>query len=119
MFSRVLFRSLGHSISGFIATAIVNIDGHPIAQVAVDDQDISQICNNFSKSMQGVLQALESGAYGHYEDTIITSLTHFILFRLIGSSRDIFQVLIVTRDTNPLECLEMMANIAPILEAAL
>ena len=97
----------------------MNIDAQPIAQVAVDDLDISRICEYFSNSMQGVLRALEVGAFGHYEDTIITSQTHFILFRLIGISRDIFQVLIVTRDTDPVECLEIMANIEPILEAAL
>jgi hypothetical protein len=112
-------QTLGFSIPGFIATALVNIDGHPIAQVVVDDQDISRICDYFGSSMQGVLRALEVGAFGHYEDTIITSLTHFILFRLVGSSRGIFQVLIVTRDTNPVECLEIMANIEPVLEAAL
>ncbi len=112
-------QTLGFSIPGFIATAIVTIDAQPIAQVAVDDQDISRICEYFSNSMQGMLRALEVGAFGHYEDTIITSLTHFILFRLVGSSRDIFQVLIVTRDTDPVECLEIMANIEPVLEAAL
>ena len=74
---------------------------------------------DFSNSMQGMLAALEAGAFGHYEDTIITSLTHFILFRLVGNSRDIFQVLVVTRDTDPVECLEIMANIEPVLEAAL
>jgi hypothetical protein len=69
--------------------------------------------------MQSALRALGEGAFGHYEDTIITSLTHFILFRLVGSSRDTFQVLIVTRDTDPVECLEIMSNIEPALEAAL
>ena len=112
-------QSLGFSIPGFIATAIVNIDGQPIAQVAVDDQDISRVCEYFSSSMQGMLRVLEEGAFGHYEDTIMTSLTHFILFRLVGSSRDIFQVLIVTRDTDPVECLEIMANIESVLDAAL
>jgi DNA-binding response OmpR family regulator len=112
-------QTVNQSIAGFIASAIVTIDGQPIAQVSVDDQDISQICGSFGKSMQGMLKALEAGAFGHYEDTIITSLTHFILLRLIGSSRDIFQVLIVTRDTDPVECLEIMANVEPVLEAAL
>ena len=112
-------QSMGFSIPGFIATAIVNIDGYPIAQVAVDNQDISRIYTYFSSSMQSMLRVLEEGAFGHYEDTIMTSLTHFILFRLVGSSRDIFQVLIVTRDTDPIECLEIMANIESVLEAAL
>ena len=112
-------QTLSSSMPGFIATAIVNADGQPITQMAVDDLDISQVCEYLSKSMQGVLRALEVGAFGHYEDTIITSLTHMILFRLVGSSRDIFQVLIVTRDANPVECLELMANIDPVLEATL
>jgi DNA-binding response OmpR family regulator len=112
-------QSLVFSIPGFIATALVNVDGQPIVQMVVGDQDISQICDYFGSSMKGVLQALEVGAFGHFEDTIITSLTHFILFRLVGGSRDIFQVLIVTRDMNPVECLEIMANTEPALEAAL
>ena len=112
-------QTLGLSIPGFIATAIVNIDGQPIAQVAVDDQDISGVSKYFSSTMQDMLQALEVGAFGHYEDTIITSLTHFILFRLVGGSRDIFQVLIVTRDADLVECLEIMVNIEPVLEAAM
>ncbi|HEX6110295.1 MAG TPA: roadblock/LC7 domain-containing protein, partial [Ktedonobacteraceae bacterium] len=112
-------QTLGFSIPGFIATAIVSMDGQPIAQVAVDDLDISRLCEYFSNSMQSALRVLGEGAFGHYEDTIITSLTHFILFRLVGSSREKFQVLIVTRDTDPVECLEIMANIEPALEAAL
>jgi predicted regulator of Ras-like GTPase activity (Roadblock/LC7/MglB family) len=112
-------QTFGFSIPGFIATAIVNIDGQPIAQVAVNDLDISLICEYFSTSVQGVLRAVDEGAFGHYEDTIITSLTHFILLRLVGSNRDIFQVLIVNRDSDPVECLEIMANIEPALEAAL
>ena len=112
-------QTLGFSIPGFIATAIVSMDGQPIAQVAVDDLDISRLYEYFSNSLQSALRALGEGAFGHYEDTILTSLTHFILFRLVGSSRDTFQVLIVTRDTDPVECLEIMANIEPALEAAL
>jgi DNA-binding response OmpR family regulator len=112
-------QTFGFSIPGFIATAIVRIDGQPIAQVAVKELDISRTCEYFSRSMRAMLQAVNEGALGHYEDTIITSLTHFILFRLVGSNKEIFQVLIVTRDTDPVECLEIMANIEPALEAAL
>ena len=114
-----VLQTLGFSIPGFVATALVSMDGQPIAQVAVDDLDISRLCEYFSISIQGAFRALDEGAFGHFEDTIITSLTHFILFRFVGSSRDKFQVLIVTRDTDPVECLEIMANIEPALEAAL
>jgi len=112
-------QTLGYSIPGFVATAVVSMDGQPIAQVAVDDLDISQMCGYFSSIMQGALFALNQGAFGHYEDTIITSLTHFILIRLIGSGRDTFQVLIVTRDSDPVESLEIMANVEPVIESAL
>jgi len=112
-------QTLGYSIPGFVATAVVSVDGKPLAQVALDDLDISHICGYFSTMMQGMLPALDQGTFGHYEDTIITSQTHFILFRLVGNSRDTFQVLIVTRDTDPVESLEIMANIEPALEAAL
>jgi hypothetical protein len=77
------------------------------------------MCGYFSSIMQGALFALNQGAFGHYDDTIITSLTHFVLMRLVGSSTDTFQVLIVTRDSDPVESLEIMANIEPALEAAL
>src|SRR5262249_54831354 len=36
-------QTLGYSIVGFIAAAVVSIDGHPMAQVAVDDLDISNL----------------------------------------------------------------------------
>jgi DNA-binding response OmpR family regulator/predicted regulator of Ras-like GTPase activity (Roadblock/LC7/MglB family) len=112
-------QTLGYSIPGFIATAVVSMDGKPIAQVAVDDLDISLMCGYFSSIMQGVLLALDQGAWGRYEDMIITSLTHFILLRLLGGNRDTFQVLIITRDTDPEESLQIMANVEPAIEAAL
>jgi predicted regulator of Ras-like GTPase activity (Roadblock/LC7/MglB family) len=112
-------QSLGFSIPGFIATALVSMDGQPIAQVSIDDIDISSLCDYFSITVQGALRALDEGVFGHYEDIIITSLTHFIMLRLVGSSSDIFQVLIVTRDMDPVKCLEMMTNSGPALEAAL
>jgi predicted regulator of Ras-like GTPase activity (Roadblock/LC7/MglB family) len=112
-------QTLGYSIPGFIATAVVSMDGQPVAQVAVDDLDLSQICGYFSGIMQGTLRALDQGAFGHYEDTIITSLTHFILLRLVGSDRDTFQVLITTRDADPVESLEIMVNVEPAIESAL
>ena len=112
-------QTLGYSISGFIATAVVSMDGQPVAQVAMGDLDISPICGYFSNIMQGTLRALDQGAFGHFEDTIITSLTHFILLRLVGSDKDTFQVLITTRDADPVESLEIMANIEPAIESAL
>ncbi len=111
--------TLSTSIPGFIGTAVISMDGQPVAQVAADDLDIFQMCGHFSSIMQGMFHALDQGAFGHYEDTIITSLTHFILLRLVGSDRDMFQVLITTRDADPVESLEKMVNVEPAIESAL
>ncbi len=112
-------QTLGYSLPGFVAIAVVSMNGQPVAQVAMDDLDISPLCGYFSNIMHGTLRAQDQGAFGHYQDTIITSLTHFILLRLVGSDRDTFQVLITTRDADPVESLELMANIEPALESAL
>ncbi len=112
-------QNLGYSIPGFVATAVVSMNGQPVAQVSMADLDISPLCGYYSNIMQETLRALDQGAFGHYEDTIITSLTHFILLRLVGSDRDTFQVLITTRDADPVESLEIMVNIEPAIESAL
>jgi len=111
--------TLSYTIPGFIGTAVISMDGQPVAQVATDDLDIFQMCGHFSSIMQGMLRALDQGAFGHYEDTIITSLTHFILLRLVGSARDTFHVLITTRDADPVESLEIMVNVEHSIESAL
>jgi DNA-binding response OmpR family regulator/predicted regulator of Ras-like GTPase activity (Roadblock/LC7/MglB family) len=111
--------TLSYTIPGFIGTAVISMDGQPVAQVAADDLDIFQMCGSFSSMMQGMLRALDQGAFGHYEDTIITSLTHFILLRLVGSERDTFHVLITTRDADPVESLEIMVNVELAIESAL
>ena len=111
--------TLSYTIPGFIGTAVISMDGQPVAQVAADDLDIFQMCGHFSSIMQGMLRALDQGAFGHYEDTIITSLTHFILLRLVGSARDTFHVLITTRNADPVESLEIMVNVEHSIESAL
>src|SRR6266702_3727887 len=79
-------QTLGYSIPGFIAAAVVSLDGHPIAQVAVDDLDLSGMCGHFSSILQGTLQSLYQGGWGDYEDTVITSADRHILLRVVGSN---------------------------------
>ncbi|GAC1633526.1 MAG: hypothetical protein NVS4B7_20580 [Ktedonobacteraceae bacterium] len=112
-------QTVGYSIKGFIAAAVVGLDGHPIAQVAIDDLDISPMCNYFSHILQGALQSLEQGTWGNHEETILTSTTRHMLLRLVGNKRDAFQVLITTRESEPAESLEIMANVEGALAAAL
>jgi CheY-like chemotaxis protein/predicted regulator of Ras-like GTPase activity (Roadblock/LC7/MglB family) len=112
-------QTIGYSITGFIAAAVVNLDGQPIAQVAIDDLDISPMCLHFSRVLQGALQSLSESNWGKYEDTIITSADRHILLRIVGSDREAFQVLITTRESEPAESLEVMANVEGAIGAAL
>lgn len=112
-------QTLGYSVAGFIASAVVSVDGTAIAQVAVDETDISSLCAHFSKVVQSTLQAVEQERGEGCEHIVITSRTQQILLRILGKKKDIFQVLITTRETNPVESLDVMANIEAALEAAL
>ncbi len=112
-------QTLGYSVPGFIASAVVSLDGTPIAQVAVDEMDISPLCGHFSGIIQGALQALEQGHGEMYEHTVITSRARHILLRIPGKKKDVFQVLITTRETNPAESLEIMASVEAAIAAAL
>ena len=112
-------QTLGYSVAGFVASAVVGMDGTPVAQVAVDELDISSMCMHFSSIVQGALHALEQGYWDHYEHTIITSNTQHILLRLIANQKDFFQVLITTRETSPANSLDVMANIEAAISAAL
>jgi DNA-binding response OmpR family regulator len=112
-------QTVGYSVTGFVASAVVGLDGMPIAQVAVDELDISPQCLHFSLIMQGTLHALDLRQGKNYEHTVITSETQHILLRLVGNKRDVFQVLITTRETSPAESLEIMANVEAAIAAAL
>ena len=112
-------QTLGYSLPGFIAAAVVNIDGQPIAQVSVDDLNIARICKHFSNVLKSTLHALDQGMWGDYEDSVVTSSDRYILMRIIGSERSMFQVLITTREAKPAESLEVMANVEGAISAAL
>lgn len=112
-------QTLGYSIPGFVAAAVVSMDGQPIAQVAVDDLDISGMCSSFSHILQGVLQSLEYGKWGNYEDVVITSAERHILLRIVSDDKAAFQVLITSRAADPVESLEVMANVEGAIGAAL
>ena|SRR5579875_448763 len=112
-------QTLGYSIPGFVAAAVVGLDGQPIAQVAVDDLDISQVCRYFSNILFGVLRSLEQGGWGGHEETVITSESRHILLRIVSGKGNAFQVLITTREAEPMESLEVMANVEGAISAAL
>jgi DNA-binding response OmpR family regulator/predicted regulator of Ras-like GTPase activity (Roadblock/LC7/MglB family) len=112
-------QTLGYSMSGFIAAAVVSMDGQPIAQVAIDDLDFSQICKPFSMMVQGALQSLEQQQWGDYQRMVITSTDRHILLNIVGDARDTFQVLITTHEADPAESLEVLQNVEGAIGAAL
>jgi DNA-binding response OmpR family regulator/predicted regulator of Ras-like GTPase activity (Roadblock/LC7/MglB family) len=112
-------QTLGYTINGFIAAAVVSMDGQPIAQVAVDELDISQLCKPFSIMLQSTLQSLEQQQWGAYERMVITSANRHILLNVIGDAPDAFQVLITTREADLVESQEVMENVAGAIGAAL
>lgn len=112
-------QTLGYSIRGFIAAAVVSMDGQPIAQVAIDDLDFSQLCKPFSMMLQGALQSLEQQRWGDYQRMVITSTDRHILLNIVGDAGDTFQVLITTREADPAESLEVLQNVEGAIGAAL
>lgn len=112
-------QTLGYSVPGFVASAVVGLDGTPIAQVTIDELDIAPLCLYFSSVMQNVLKAMEQGHWEDHESTIIASRTRYILLRIVGTKKDIFQVLITTREADTSESLEVMANIEAAITTAL
>ncbi len=115
----VALQTLGYTVPGFIASAVVSLDGQPVAQVAIDDLDISLMCGYFSTIVQGALLSLDQGKWGQFKQTVITSATHHIVLRIIGSEKEAFQVLITTHEADPKESLEIMANVEDGIASAL
>lgn len=112
-------QTLGYSVPGFVAAAVIGLDGLPIAQVTMDETDISPLCAQLGLVIQGTLQAMKQGNDEGYEYTTITSRTQHILLRLIGKKPEAFQALITLRETDPAQSLEVMANVEAALAAAL
>lgn len=112
-------QTLGYSVPGFIAATVASLDGTSLAQVAVDERDIAPLCAHFSSVIQAARQASGENDSEGFEHTIIANSSQHILLRLIGKRKDVFQALITTRETNPVESLEIMANIDAAIAAAL
>ena len=122
-------QTLGHSITGFVAAAVVTLDGQPIVQVAVDDLDISGLCQSLSQLIRTTLQVLEQGHLSEYEDMVITSGERYIVLRVIrdrsgnnpehATEPEAFQVLITKRNADTTECIGTMANVEGAIATAL
>jgi predicted regulator of Ras-like GTPase activity (Roadblock/LC7/MglB family) len=112
-------QTVGYSVSGFVATAVVGLDGTPIAQVAVDEMDISPLCAHLSSVIQGALLASGINRGSDCQQITITSNTQHILLRVLSKQKEVFQVLITSRETAPAESLDVLANVEAALISAL
>ncbi|GCE20279.1 response regulator [Dictyobacter kobayashii] len=113
-------QTLGYSVPGFIAAAVVTIDGQPVAQVAIDEIDISRVCRYFSAIQKSVLLASEvSELGGEHEHTVVTSAGRQIFMRMAGIEKKIFQVLITTREADPAQCVQLMTSVEETISTAL
>jgi DNA-binding response OmpR family regulator/predicted regulator of Ras-like GTPase activity (Roadblock/LC7/MglB family) len=112
-------QTLGYSLPGFVAAAVVDVNGQLIAQVAIDDTDISQTWQLLSIVQRSVLDALQSGVWGMYEETFMTTASRHVLMRAISSDTIVFLVLITTREANFTDSQEILANVEGAIGAAL
>jgi len=112
-------QTLGYTIAGFVAAAVVTVAGQPIAQVAVDDIQQTKMCKHFSTIQKSILLALDQEEWGGYEDTVITSAGRYIMMRMIGTEKKSFLVLMTTRDANPAECLTIISSVEETINSAL
>jgi len=77
------------------------------------------MCHHFSQILQGALQSLEQGNWGNHQETLISSATRYILLHLVGTDAEAFLILITTRDADPVENLEVMANVEAAIATTL
>jgi len=112
-------QTLGYTLPGFIAAAVIDFDSHLIAQVAMDDTDKSQTWQLLSTIQQSVFNALRSDEWGMYEETTMTTTSRHVLIHTIGSDKKAFLVLITRREANLIESREIMTNVEGAITAAL
>ena len=112
-------QTLGYSIPGFIAAAVVSMDGQPIAQVAVEDVDIAQVCRSLSSTLRGIAQMLTQEGWGGCEQITMSSAARHVLVGIVGETGNAFQVLITAREADLAECRQIMANVEGAIAAAL
>ena len=112
-------QTLGYSIHGFVAAAVVGLNGHPIAQVTVDDIDISRLCQSMSGLLRHAGQAVGQEQWGDCEQFFVTSAQQRVFVHVLGEARDAFQMLVTTHEVDLAECLEIMTNVEGAIEAAL
>jgi predicted regulator of Ras-like GTPase activity (Roadblock/LC7/MglB family) len=112
-------QTLGYAVPGFIAAALVTVEGHPVAQVVVDDSDMTPIYQYIGTFLTHAVQNMDQNWWGAFEHTVISGRDRHLVLRAVSAEKNVFQVLIAARGTDPAVCLETMENVEGSISAAL
>jgi len=112
-------QALGYSLPGFIAAAVVGLDGTPIAQVTVDDTDISPLCAHLSGIARQVVHILWQDDTDACDSLVLSGQARHTLLRLVGPKKHVLQILVTTRESDPARSLAVMATVEDAITATL
>jgi DNA-binding response OmpR family regulator/predicted regulator of Ras-like GTPase activity (Roadblock/LC7/MglB family) len=111
--------TLGYSVPGFIAAAVAGLDGTPIAQVTIDDTDISPLCTHLSGIAREALHTLWQDDNDACDSITLSGRTRHTLLRLIGKKKHFLQILVTTHESDPALSLAVMANVEDAITVTL
>ncbi len=112
-------QTLGYAISGFEAAAIVSMEGQPVAQVSIDDRDLSPLCKMQCLVLKSALQAQDDRKEDPFEDLVIESRSRRVMLRIVGNEKETFLVLITSRDADLSASRDIINNIESAISIAL
>jgi hypothetical protein len=105
-------QTLGYAIKGFVAAAIIDQFGQSVAQVAIDEADVTTLYQQIGTTVLNMQQTFSS-----LEETVITTAEYRFLIRKLSAS--MFQALITSHDADLAECLSIMTNVEGPMSSAL
>jgi CheY-like chemotaxis protein/predicted regulator of Ras-like GTPase activity (Roadblock/LC7/MglB family) len=112
-------QTLGYAIAGFEAAAVVTMEGKPIAQVSIDDQDLSQHCKHLCATLKSALQLQEGQEEDALESLVLERNRRRTLLRVVGSERDTFLALMTRRDADLAVSRDIIDTIENAINVAL
>jgi predicted regulator of Ras-like GTPase activity (Roadblock/LC7/MglB family) len=112
-------QTLGYGLPGFVAAAVASVDGIPLAQVAVDDRDLTDFCRQLTNVIAETRQALVVNGWEFHEQTLITSADGYALIRPVGYKREAFLLVLTTREAIPTSSQPMLVTVEIAIASAL
>nr|BBH88844.1 hypothetical protein KTC_35950 [Thermosporothrix sp. COM3] len=114
-----VLQTLGYSVRGFVAAAVITSEGQPIAQVAIEELDVSRAGKQLSIALQNVVQSLHQSGWGGFDDLMIASTERMLFLRTVGAEKNAFLVLMTSRDVDTTECRKLLVDAENAIDGAL